>query len=94
MAKPPRPGFGRIDHCACHDISAERIAECVDNGAASVVAVFAMNRCKLKCGDCVPAIRRALAGACQRSIPATKERHDGAPYGTGPGEGEARPLSG
>lgn len=95
MAKPRRPGFGRIDHCECHGISAERIAECVDKGAGSVVAIFAMNRCKLKCGDCVPAIRRAVASACDhQSIPANKERHDGTPHGTGSGEGQARPLSG
>lgn len=88
MAKPRGPQFGLLDHCECHGISAERIAECVDKGAASVVAVFAMNRCKLKCGDCVPAMRRAVArNTDNQSIPANKETFDGTPHGTGPGQG-------
>jgi NAD(P)H-nitrite reductase large subunit len=95
MAKPRSPQFGRLDHCECHDISAERIADCIDKGAGSVVAVFAMNRCKLKCGDCVPAIRRAIASkADHQSIPANKENFDGTPHGTGPGQGQARALPG
>lgn len=61
--KPRRKGYGRVDHCVCHDIAAEDIAKRIKEGADSVVAVFRACGCKLDCGDCVPAIKRSLARA-------------------------------
>jgi len=95
MAGARRATFGKVEGCECRDISPETIAHCIARGADSVVAIFAMNRCKLKCGDCVPAMRRAIARAAgtDQHIPAQKETDYGATGGRRDGEGEARALS-
>lgn len=95
MARPRRASFGKVEACECRDISAQMIEHCVSSGARSVVAIFAMNRCKLKCGDCVPAMRRAIAAATihDQSIHKPKETDDGTTGGRRNGESEAGTLS-
>lgn len=95
MAKPRRKNFGKLNHCACYDISSERIEECVRMGAGSVVAVFAMNRCKLKCGDCVPAIRKEIKRQENEKSYETEtmENANGTPCGRRHGQGKIGSLS-